>query len=156
MPDGMKEVVILLVEDDQGHAVLIEKNLRRANIANPLVHLTDGQQALDYLLGSEEKPGADPGSSLLMVLDLNLPRVNGFTVLERMKADERTGSIPVVVLTTTDDPREIARCYELGCNVYVGKPVEYEKFAEAIRRLGLFFSVVSIPVQARAGDRREE
>jgi CheY-like chemotaxis protein len=135
----MKEVTILLVEDDLGHARLIEKNLRRSNIANEIITVSDGQQALDYVSGSERP------SPLLVLLDLNLPVLDGYQVLERMKAGERTRCIPVVVLTTTDDHREMSRCYDLGCNVYVTKPVDYQQFSEAIRKLGLFLSVVAIP-----------
>jgi CheY-like chemotaxis protein len=138
MPD-IPEVTILLVEDDPGHARLIEKNLRRANLTNEIVHVADGQQAIDFLF-SNGRP-----SSLLVLLDLNLPVLDGYQVLERMKYDERTKCIPVIILTTTDDTREITHCYELGCNVYVTKPVDYEQFSEAIRKLGLFMAVLMIP-----------
>ena len=84
-------------------------------------------------------------SPLLVLLDLNMPVLNGYQVLERMKRDERTKSIPVIILTTTDDAREVSRCYELGCNVYITKPVDYEQFSEAIRKLGLFIMVMMIP-----------
>jgi CheY-like chemotaxis protein len=145
-----QEVLILLVEDDPGHARLIEKNLRRSNITNDLLTLTDGQQAVDYLFSEGAYAGTKRASRLLMLLDLNLPVLDGYQVLQRMKADERTKRIPVVVLTTTDDPREVARCYELGCNVYVTKPVEYEQFSEAIRELGLFLAIVAVPNGERA------
>jgi CheY-like chemotaxis protein len=138
MPD-IPEVTILLVEDDPGHARLIEKNLRRANITNEIVNVTDGQQAVDYLFSN------DRALSLLVLLDLNLPVLDGYQVLKRIKADERTKRIPVIILTTTDDTREVARCYELGCNVYVTKPVDYEQFSDAIRKLGLFMAVLMIP-----------
>jgi len=138
MPDT-SNVTILLVEDDPGHARLIEKNLRRANITNDIVKATDGQQAVDYLFGNGR------AQSLLVLLDLNLPVLDGYQVLKRMKADERTKHIPVIMLTTTDDSREVSRCYELGCNVYITKPVDYERFSEAIRKLGLFLLVVMIP-----------
>jgi CheY-like chemotaxis protein len=138
MPD-IPEVTILLVEDDPGHARLIEKNLRRANLTNSIVKATDGQQAIDYLFSNDRAP------SMLVLLDLNLPVLDGYQVLERMKNDERTKRIPVVILTTTDDSREVSRCYELGCNVYITKPVDYEQFCEAIRKLGLFLLVVTIP-----------
>jgi CheY-like chemotaxis protein len=135
----MEEVTILLVEDDAGHARLIEKNLRRSNITNEIITVSDGQQALDYLSG-DKRP-----SPLLVLLDLNLPVLDGYQVLERMKAGERTRCIPVVILTTTDDAREVSRCYDLGCNVYLAKPVDYQQFSEAIRRLGFFLSVVAVP-----------
>jgi CheY-like chemotaxis protein len=142
---SIQEVTILLAEDDLGHARLIEKNLRRSNIKNDLVFVSDGRQALEYILGEGTFEGSERQVPLLVLLDLNLPVVDGYEVLRRLKADKRTRRIPVIVLTTTDDRREIKRCYELGCNAYMTKPVEYEQFAEAIRKLGLFLSVVMIP-----------
>jgi len=142
---SMQEVRILLVEDDPGHARLIEKNLRRSNITNDLITVSDGQRALDYLFSEGEYAGSERASPLLVLLDLNLPVLDGYQVLQRMKADERTKRIPVIILTTTDDAREVTRCYELGCNVYVTKPVDYEQFSEAVCKLGLFLSVVTIP-----------
>ncbi len=143
-----REVTILLVEDDAGHARLIEKNLRRSKISNDIQILGDGRQALDYLFGDGDGETAAPASPLLVLLDLKLPRVDGYQVLERMKADERTKRIPVVILTTTDDAREVERCYDLGCNVFVTKPVDYDRFAAAVRNLGLFLSVVTVPEEA--------
>ena len=138
-------VIILLVEDDPGHARLIEKNLRRANIMNDLVMATDGQQAADYLFGEGKYAGTQRPPRLLVLLDLNLPVLDGYQVLQRMKENDDTKRIPVVILTTTDDAREVARCYRLGCNVYMTKPVDYEQFSDAIRKLGLFLAVVAVP-----------
>ena len=134
-------VKIVMVEDDHGHAKLIEKNIRRANIANDIVHFDEGGAALDYLF-SEEVRAQGP---LLILLDLNLPDMSGTDILEKVKSDERLRRAPVVILTTTDDEREIQRCYDLGANVYITKPVDYDNFANAIRQLGLFFSVMQIP-----------
>jgi CheY-like chemotaxis protein len=142
---SVQEVTILLVEDDPGHARLIEKNLRRSHITNDIVTVSDGQQALDYLFSEGEYVGDGATTPLLVLLDLNLPVLDGYQVLERIKADGRTKRIPVVILTTTDDRREMSRCYELGCNIYMTKPVDYQQFSEAIRKLGLFLSVVTIP-----------
>jgi len=139
------KVTILLVEDDPGHARLIEKNLRRANVTNRIDHVTDGQQAVDYLFCEGEYSDRKHPSPLLVLLDLNMPVLDGYQVLERMKSDERTKHIPVIILTTTDDAREVSRCYELGCNVYITKPVDYDQFSEAMRKLGLFLLVVMIP-----------
>ncbi|MES2860039.1 MAG: response regulator [Pseudomonadota bacterium] len=130
-----------MVEDDHGHAKLIEKNIRRANIANEIVHFDHGQPALDYLF-SEEVRANGP---MLILLDLNLPDMQGTDILAEVKKDERLRRAPVVVLTTTDDKTEIQRCYDLGCNVYITKPVDYESFAGAIRQLGLFLSVMQAP-----------
>jgi len=141
----MQHVTILLVEDDPGHARLIEKNLRRANITNPIILVDDGQKAVDFLFREGEYEEKDLPPQLLVLLDLNLPVIDGYEVLKRMKNDPHTKSIPVIILTTTDDPHEIAHCYDLGCNVYVTKPVNYERFSEAVTNLGLFLSVVKIP-----------
>ncbi len=138
-------VTIILAEDNAGHARLIEKNLRRANLANRIIKFEDGQQLVNCLFGEASyKPGYCP-PALLILLDLNLPGLNGYQVLERMKNDRRTRHVPVVILTTTEDPHEIARCYELGCNIYITKPVEYDQFCEAIQKLGDFLSIVKIP-----------
>jgi CheY-like chemotaxis protein len=138
-------VTILLVEDDPGHARLIEKNLRRGGISNEIVTFDNGQKAVDFLFKKGEYAGGDHASPLLILLDLNMPVLDGYQVLQMIKASEETRHIPVIVLTTTDNPQEIARCYETGCNVYVTKPVDYEQFSNAIRMLGLFLSIVKIP-----------
>lgn len=136
---------ILLAEDDEGHASLMQRNLKRSGIANELTHVRDGQEALDFIRG--EGAFAERGSNgpLLLLLDINMPRIDGIEVLRQIKIDERMSNIPVVMLTTTDDPREVDRCYQLGCSVYITKPVMYEEFIEAIRRLGLFLAIVKVP-----------
>jgi CheY-like chemotaxis protein len=144
MPD-QRSITILLVEDDPGHTRLIEKNLRRASITNEIIAIADGQQAVDYLFSQGQYARSERRSPLLVLLDLNLPGLDGYQVLEQMKRDDRTRRIPVVILTTTDDAHEVDRCYDLGCNVYMTKPVDYEKFSEAIRKIGMFLSVVTVP-----------
>ncbi|HYS63056.1 MAG TPA: response regulator [Paraburkholderia sp.] len=157
-------VSIVLIEDDDGHATLVERNLRRAGISNGFLRFRDGQQALDYFFGPAPaeaavsgagSPAVDPAANayppredltnFVVLLDLKMPRVDGFEVLRRLKESPQTAAVPVIVLTTTDDPREISRCYELGCNVYITKPVEYDAFIEAVRRLGFFLQVVKLP-----------
>jgi CheY-like chemotaxis protein len=101
-----------------------------------------------YLLGEDSSGSAHKGEALLILLDLNLPDMTGIEILRRVKETQHLKCTPVVVLTTTDDAQEIKRCYELGCNVYVTKPVNYENFANAIRQLGLFFSVIQVPAAA--------
>jgi CheY-like chemotaxis protein len=140
-------MVILLAEDDDGHALLVKRNLQRAGIANEIIHVTDGQQALDFVR-RQGKFADRPGATLLLVLDINMPCLDGVQVLQQIKSDEATAKIPVIMLTTTDDPREIARCYEIGCSVYITKPVEYDRFVEAVKRLGLFLQVVQIPPES--------
>ena len=136
---------ILLAEDDDGHASLIQRNLRRAGVANDVVRVNDGQEALDYSLCEGAYTGRVPNGSLLLLLDINMPRLGGVEVLRRIRSDSTMQTIPVIMLTTTDDPREIERCYQLGCSVYVTKPVVYEEFIEAIKRLGLFLAILKVP-----------
>ena len=136
---------IVLAEDDDGHATLIQRNLERVGLVNGFVRLKDGQETLDYLFGEGAYAGRPVPDPALLLLDIKMPRVDGTEVLRRIKADPRTARTPVIMLTTTDDPREIERCYQLGCNVYVTKPVDYQAFIEAIKRLGLFLQVVQVP-----------
>jgi CheY-like chemotaxis protein len=136
-------VTIVMIEDDEGHARLIEKNIRRAGIFNALKHFADGAGALEFLFSAPDGPTLN--GPALILLDLNLPDMNGVDILAKIKGDDHLKRTPVVVLTTTDDRTEIQRCYDLGCNVYITKPVDYESFADAIRQLGLFLSVIQVP-----------
>jgi CheY-like chemotaxis protein len=138
-----QHVTIVMIEDDEGHARLIERNIRRAGIFNDIRHFTDGSSALHYL--ENDNSGPSLNGPALVLLDLNLPDMSGIDILARVKSNDRLKRTPVVVLTTTDDKVEIQRCYDLGCNVYITKPVNYESFADAIRQLGLFLSVIQVP-----------
>ena len=139
-----QSVNIVMIEDDEGHARLIEKNIRRAGISNFIRHFTNGTSAIDYLFNHRDGPALN--GPALVLLDLNLPDMSGTEILVRIKADDSPlRRTPVIVLTTTDDQREIQRCYDLGANVYITKPVDYENFAVAIRQLGLFLSVIQVP-----------
>ena len=140
-----RDVVILIADDDAGHARLIDKNLRRAGLSNPILRFEDGQQILDFLLQRGDGPKRTSGTSYLLLLDIRMPKVDGVEVLRQLKADLELRKIPVSMLTTTDDPREVERCHDLGCNNYIVKPVDYEKFSEAITNLGLFISLVQVP-----------
>jgi CheY-like chemotaxis protein len=140
-----RALVILLAEDDEGHAYLIRQNLLEAGLANKIVHVSDGQEALDYIHCAGTYRDRVPNGPLLLLLDINMPRVDGAEVLRRLKTDAKTMELPVIMLTTTDDPREVKRCYELGCSSYVTKPVAYDQFVEAVRRLGLFLAIVKVP-----------
>lgn len=140
-----RPVAIVMIEDDEGHARLIERNIRRAGVHNELIPFTNGTEALAFLLGSDGSGEVSAGKQLLVLLDLNLPDMTGISILEKIKSNQHTKRSPVVVLTTTDDTREIQRCYDLGANVYITKPVDYENFANAIRQLGLFFAVMQVP-----------
>jgi CheY-like chemotaxis protein len=143
-----KPVTIIMIEDDAGHARLIERNIRRSGVNNEIMPFTNGTDAVRYLFGKDGSGLDHKGDALLILLDLNLPDMGGIEILQRVKESKYLKSTPVVVLTTTDDSQEIKRCYELGCNVYVTKPVNYESFANAIRQLGLFFSVIQVPPAA--------
>ncbi len=139
-----QSVSIVMIEDDEGHARLIEKNIRRAGILNDIKHFADGTSALEYLFNAPDGPMLN--GPALVLLDLNLPDMSGTDILAKIKqSDGPVKRTPVVVLTTTDDSREIQRCYDLGANVYITKPVNYESFAQAIRQLGLFLSVIQVP-----------
>jgi CheY-like chemotaxis protein len=137
-------ILIVLAEDDDGHATLVERNLVRVGVANKILRLKDGQEAIDFFMAHGSVALTSP-RSILLLLDIKMPRVDGIEVLRQLKSNPQTATIPVIVLTTTDDPREIQRCYELGCSVYVTKPVEYQAFVDAVNRLGLFLQVVRIP-----------
>ena len=136
-------LTILLAEDDDGHARLIERNLQRAGFVNRVVRARDGQEALDVVRGGAD--GLPPGTQFLLLLDINMPRVDGLEVLRQLKADPGTAKIPVIMLTTTDDPREVDRCYALGCSVYITKPVQYQDFIDALTRLGMFLEIIQVP-----------
>jgi CheY-like chemotaxis protein len=140
-----RPVLIVMIEDDEGHARLIERNIRRAGVNNEIVPFATGGEALRFLLGSDGSGVSDPPRSLLILLDLNLPDMTGVDILAKIKQNSHLRCSPVIVLTTTDDQHEIRRCYDLGANVYITKPVNYDGFANAIRQLGLFFSVMQVP-----------
>lgn len=133
----MDQLTIVMVEDDEGHASLIERNIKRAGVCNPILWFPTAQEGIAFLNGA-----AGP---LLVLLDLNLPDASGIEVLSYMKSHPTLKRTPVVILTTTDDETEIKRCYDLGCNVYITKPVDYLAFSDAIRQLGLFLSVIQVP-----------
>ena len=138
-------LVILLAEDDDGHAQLIQRNLKRAGVVNEIIRVRDGQEALDYVRRQSSYAGRPAGMPLLILLDINMPKVDGVGVLKALKEDPATAQIPVIMLTTTDDPREVDRCYQLGCSVYVTKPVQYDEFVEALKRLGMFLEIIKVP-----------
>ena len=139
-------LTILLGEDDEGHAELVRINLERAHVINQIVHVLDGQEVLDYV--RQEGRFADrPRVPLVAILDIKMPRLDGIETLRQLKADVRTAMIPIIMLTTTDEPREVESCYNLGCNIYITKPLEYERFCAALNELGIFLQFVSVPVQ---------
>lgn len=140
-----KEVSILIAEDDMGHAALIRKNILRAGITNTILHFKDGQELLDFLFKNEDAPHNKVETSYLLLLDIRMPKVDGVEVLRHIKADKEYRKIPTIMLTTTDDPREVENCHKLGCSNYITKPVDYEKFVDVIKKLGFFLMVVEVP-----------
>ena len=140
-----REVVILIADDDSGHARLIEKNLQRVGLHNSVLRFENGQDILDFLFCRGPGPKRAAETPYLLLLDIRMPKVDGVEVLRQIKADPELRKLPVSMLTTTDDPREVARCHELGCSSYIVKPVDYDKFAEAINQFGLFVSLVQVP-----------
>ncbi len=137
--------VVLIAEDDEGHAILMRNNFALAGVENPIEHFRNGQAILDYLFKRGPGPVREDGRNYVVLLDIRMPKVDGVEVLRRIKADPELRLLPVIMITTTDDAREVARCHELGCSVYLQKPVDYEKFAEAMQRLGLFIRLMQTP-----------
>lgn len=131
---------ILIVEDDEGHAILIRQNLEEAGVANPIRRFGDGQAVLDFFAAPRQEDGG-----FLILLDIRMPKVDGIEVLRRLKADPKSRTIPIIMLTTTDDARDVEACHRLGCSVYIQKPIDFEKFTEAIRRLGNLVPLLLIP-----------
>jgi CheY-like chemotaxis protein len=142
--DNAKSVTLLVVDDDEGHRELIRRNLKRSGFANPVVGMSSGDEALDYIF-SRGRYAHREESEPMLLLDINMPGTSGVEVLRQIKNDSVKKKIPVIMLTTTDDPREVKRCYELGCSIYVTKPVDPTEFIEAVKRIGLFLSIVKVP-----------
>ena len=159
MSNSNREISILIAEDDAGHARLIEKNLTRAGLNNHITRFDNGQTVLDFLFRRGPGPHLQSDTPYLLLLDIRMPQVDGVEVLRQVKQDLELRKIPVIMLTTTDDPREVERCHAIGCSSYIVKPVDYDKFAEAIKSLGLYISLVEVPEingdQGEAGERRD-
>ncbi len=142
------EVRILAVDDDQGHIELIRRNLARAGFMNEIIPVHSGEEAMDFIYMRGKFSDRKAKGRLLILLDINMPGMDGLEVLRTLKSDPAKSRIPVIILTTTEDPREVQRCYELGCSVYITKPVSSDRFMDAIKRLGLFISVVELPKES--------
>jgi len=138
-----KEVEILIAEDDDGHAELIITGLKKSGIYNNIVRFSDGEECWNFLLNSLNNSDLDQKTYLLL-LDINMPLMDGIEVLSNIKNNKDLKYIPVIMLTTTDNPREIEACYGLGCNVYVTKPVDFGNFAETLNRMGMFIQIIRI------------
>ncbi len=146
----LQDVVIVMAEDDLGHAELIRRNLKYSGISNEIIHFDNGASALDFFKKTGDGPVRQDDKSYLLLLDIRMPRMSGVDVLKNLKADEELQPIPVVMLTTTDNPAEVDRCHRLGCSNYIVKPIEYDDFINALNCLGQFLRIVTLPKIARA------
>lgn len=142
----LEDLEILLVEDNPTDAELTMRALKRKNLANKLVWVKNGEEAIDFIYATGEYENRDPEHlPKLILLDLRMPKVDGLEVLKRIKNDERTSKIPVVVLTSSQEDRDIVESYKLGVNSYVSKPVEFDEFIEAVSLLGLYWMLINEP-----------
>lgn len=139
---------ILLVEDDLNDVELTLAALAEKHLANAVVHVHDGEAALDYLLRRRSFARRPPGEPAVVLLDLKLPRVDGFEVLRTIRSDPRLRSIPVVVLTSSREEQDVVRSYDLGVNAFVVKPIDISEFTDAVKRLGVFWAVLNEPPPA--------
>lgn len=142
-------MTILIAEDDDGHAELVRICLQEAGVTNPLIRFRNGQEVLDFLEKPAVAPGCRDGEQYVLLLDIRMPKIDGMEVLQRIKALPSLRKMPVVMLTTTDDPRAVDACYALGCSFFICKPVEAQAFFETLRRLGAFLRSIVAP---RMGD----
>jgi CheY-like chemotaxis protein len=147
---------LLIAEDDEGHATLIRRNLKRAGLGEHSVYLKDGQELLDYVYKRAQFIARSPSEAVAIIADLNMPRLGGFEVLQRLKSDQELARIPVYVMTTTDNPAEIERCYELGAAAYLVKPLDYGVFSEMVRRLAEFLASIRLPAEERVVSRHHD
>jgi CheY-like chemotaxis protein len=143
---------ILMVDDNPDFVELARRAFAKANIANPLVVAEDGAEALDYLFATGAWAGRGPESNPIMVLlDLKLPRVGGLEVLRQLRADPRTKRLPVVILTSSVEEQDVIRGYDLGCNSYIRKPIDFVQLADAMRQVGCYWLIINEPPPAAGG-----
>lgn len=141
---NVNEVEILLIEDSISDAELTTRALRKRNLANKLFHVKDGMEALDFIFGTGQYAGRDTENKpKVILLDLKLPIVSGFEVLKKLKSDSKACSIPVVVLTSSTEERDVVQSYKLGVNSYINKPVDFDKFLDAVSELGFYWLLLN-------------
>jgi len=152
-----REIVILFAEDDEGHAGLIMHSLRRSGIQEKIIHFKDGEEILNFLFRTGTGPGRQEHVSYLLLLDIRMPKIDGIEVMMRVKQDRELRSLPVIMVSTMEDPVEIERCCRLGCSNYFVKPVEFDQFSRAMEELGTYIrDVVYLEIMTgNAGDRSE-
>lgn len=140
-----KEPVILLAEDDDGHAGLIIKSLKRSGITNTILHFKNGEDTLNFLFRNGDGSHREDGVSYVLLLDIRMPEIDGIQVMRQVKQDEELSEIPIIMVTTTEDPVEIEKCRKLGCHNYFVKPVGFEKFSHVMEQLGQYINEVILP-----------
>ena len=143
-PAEAQDVTILLAEDDRGHAELIRIQLREVGLRNPVARLRDGQAAWDFLAGAGPEPHRDPSHAYVLLLDLHMPKIDGVELLRRIKAERALATLPVIILSTTDNPVEKAECAHLGCTHFLTKPLDFARFAEALAALGFSLAICTV------------
>ena len=139
-----KTVTILMAEDDDSHATLVTRVLRKAGLDNPILRFKDGQEVMEFLESINKEPALQSGTSYLLLLDIYMPRVDGVEVLRELKTDPMLKNIPVIMLTTADDPHEVQHCYALGCNLFITKPSGLDRFMDTLKTLVLLIRVLSV------------
>ena len=139
------DLKVIIAEDDEGHATLIEKNLKRSGVVNEIIRFNDGEEVLDFFFKKGSGPHMDDNHSYLLLLDIRMPKIDGTEVLKALKQDEKLKKLPIIIISTSDDPKEIELCHELGCNNYITKPVNYERFVDKIHQLGFFLKILKYP-----------
>lgn len=139
-----KDLIILVAEDDDGHAELLRAGLQDSGVCNPIIRFKNGLETWDFLNGTAEKENRDLEKTYLLLLDINMPIMDGVELLQKVKSDNDLKEIPVIILSTTDDPREMETCYNYGCNMYITKPIQFDKFAQVLNRMGLCLQIVKV------------
>lgn len=137
-----KDLIIIIAEDDDGHTELIKEGLIDSGVHNRIIRFSNGEEVWDFISGKSNGEVFDKNKAYLLLLDINMPKMDGIEVLKKIKSNDKFKEIIVIMLTTTDDPKEVENCYKLGCNIYITKPVNFIKFSEILKRLGLFIQIV--------------
>jgi CheY-like chemotaxis protein len=138
-----KNITLVIAEDDEGHALLIKRNLKRTGIVNPVIHFRNGEEVLDFFRDQLLTKKLSQNHYIIL-LDIKMPKIDGIEVLEELKGNTSTAEIPIIMITTTDNPKEIDLCHALGCNSYLVKPIDYLKLIKIAENLGYSLDIVNI------------
>lgn len=139
------DIAIVVAEDNEGHAILIKRNLKRGNVNYPIIHVRDGEEAMNFFTRKGEGPHSEDGVKYILLLDISMPKMSGVEVLRQLKSNDELNWIPIIMVTTTDNPMEMERCYSLGCVNYIRKHIDYDQFSSKIRELGTFILGLDFP-----------